>query len=70
MVASLVFLDARLTLRALLGVGENPVGRLALVLTLLPPQGKLRARRRIMSLLPASEAKHGPTLAPYASRVA
>lgn len=69
-VATLILLDAGFALRALLGVGQNPVRSLALVLTLLFPHRQFGARRRVVGLLPAAEAEHRAALAPHASRVA
>lgn len=69
-VAPLILLDAGLAFGALFRIGQDPIRRLALVLALLSPHRQLRARRRLMRLLPAPEAKHRPTLAPNAAAVA
>ena len=70
MVAPLVLLNARLALGTLLRVRQDPVRRLALILTLLLPQRQLRTRRRIMSLLPAAKAENRPAVASHAAGVA
>ena len=56
-IAPLVLLDARVALGALLGVGQDPVGRLALVHALGGPLGQLRAAGRVVRLLAATETK-------------
>lgn len=69
-VTPLILLDPRLALGALLRVGQDPVRRLALILALLLPPRQFVARGRVVGLLPAAEAEHGPALAPHAARVA
>merc|ERR1719305_49043 len=56
-VAALVLLDARLALRAPLRVRQNPVRRLAFILTLLGPLGQRRAARGLVGLLAAADAE-------------
>ena len=57
MVAALVLLDARLALRAALRVGQDPVRRLAFILTLLGPLGQGRAARGLVRLFAAADAE-------------
>lgn len=57
MVAPAILLDRRMTSRALLGVGRNPVGRLRVILTFLEPLLHQHARRRLMVVERAAKAK-------------
>ena len=58
-VAPLVLLDAGGTLGAALGVGQDPVGRLRLVLALFVPRRQLSAAGRRVGLAAALEAELG-----------
>jgi len=57
MVATLVFLNARVAFGAALGVGENPIGRFRLVAALVVPNFQYFARRRRVGFLTTDQAK-------------
>lgn len=57
MVTAPIFLNGRVALGALLGVGGDPVSRLRVILTLLQPHLDQRTRSRLVVVQTAAKAK-------------